>query len=44
MVSPHSMLAHGMDMIGSFAVAVYLAFCGIRTIRESFIESCEVDE
>ena len=41
---PGSVFAHRMDMIGSFAVAVYLVFCGIRTIRESFIDSCEVDE
>lgn len=44
LASPDSRFALWMDMIGSFAVAVYLVFCGIRTVRESLLGICEVDE
>ena len=44
LASPDSRFALWMDIIGSFAVAVYLVFCGIRTVRESLLSICEDDE
>lgn len=33
-LAPHSSFSHYFDMIGSAVVAVYLIFCGFKTIRE----------
>ena len=44
LAAPESRLAYWTDMVGSFAVAVYLTLCGIRTVKESLVQTCEVDE
>lgn len=33
-LAPHSAFSHYFDKIGSAVVAVYLIFCGIKTVRE----------
>ena len=42
LASPESRLALCMDIVGSFAVAVYLILCGIRTVRETLFGIEEV--
>lgn len=37
---PTSSAAYWLDMGGSVVVAVYLIWCGIKTLRESFCQTC----
>ena len=34
LIAPRSMVSHWLDLVGSLVVAVYLVWCGIKTIHE----------
>ena len=34
LIAPKSMVSHWLDLVGSLVVAVYLVWCGIKTIHE----------
>ena len=38
-IAPHSPVSHWLDFAGSLIVALYLIYCGLRTIRESLRNS-----